>query len=163
MGKVRLDALPNTGLPGIVFAVRPNVDVAKATAIAKVRLTSLAVGGEAPAASLPSVEGGPSGGPTAIRLFPGMNGRVNFLAHALDAKTLAAPAKLEVGATAVTKVAGGTSVLVVDKEGKVTAAPVTVSGSDGDRVVLKDGPVAGTLVVASPEGVSPGDRVKPKE
>jgi RND family efflux transporter MFP subunit len=160
--EVRLDALPDMGLPGIVFSIRPKVDVAKATAIAKVRLTSLASGGgQAPAAALPSGEGTATA--AAIRLYPGMNGRVNFLKKAMDAKTLSAPPKLEVAAAALTRAYGATSVLTVDKEGIVSVVPVTVAGSDGDRMVLAAGPPAGTMVVAAPEGVHSGDRVKSEE
>jgi HlyD family secretion protein len=160
--EVRLDALPDIGLPGVVFSIRPKVDVAKATAIAKVRLTSLATGGgQAPAAALPATDG--SAAPTAIRLYPGMNGRVNFLRKALDAKTLAAAPKLEVAAAALTRVNGSTAVLTVDKEGLVAMVPVTVAGSDGDRVVLSAGPSAGTMVVATPEGIRAGDRVKSED
>jgi RND family efflux transporter MFP subunit len=159
--EVRLDALPNIGLPGVVFSIRPKVDVAKATAIAKVRLTSLAKGGETPAASLPSGEGPQAA--DGLRLYPGMNGRVNFLSKALDAKTLAAPPKLEVAAGALTRLNGSQALLAVDKEGAVTGVPVTVAGSDGDRMVLASGPAAGTMVVASPEGIRPGSRVKAQE
>ena len=70
-----------------------------------------------------------------------MNGHVNFLSKALDAKTLSATPKLEV----------------------VTAAPVTVTGSDGDRLVLSSGPAGGTMVVSAPEGVKAGDHVKSED
>ena len=161
--EVRLDALPNIGLPGVVFSIRPNVDVAKATAIAKVRFTSLANGGESPAAALPAT--GAEGTPSAqsIRLYPGMNGHVNFLSKALDAKTLSATPKLEVVATALVRNGGATSLLTVDKDGLVTAAPVTVTGSDGDRLVLSSGPAGGTMVVSAPEGVKAGDHVKSED
>ncbi len=160
--EVRLDALPGSGLPGVVFAIRPNVDVAKATAIAKIHLTALAAGGEAPEAAVPRGDS-PASSPAALRLFPGMNGRVNFLPRALDAKTLSAPPKLEVAGSAVTTVAGGPAVLVVGKDGRLTAAPVTVGATDGDRVVLRVGPAAGALVVARPEGLAAGQRVKSLE
>ncbi len=137
---VRLDALPGQGMAGQVFSIRPNVDIAKATAIAKVRL------------QLPP-------GALKIPLFPGMNGRVNFLAHAPDAAALQRAPQIEVPAAAVVRQADQSQVYTVDKDGRVAAAHVTTAGVDGDRVILKDGPAAGTLIIASPEGIKPGDRV----
>jgi HlyD family secretion protein len=159
--EVRLDALPTVGLPGEIFAIRPNVDPAKATAIAKVRLTALAAGGESPAAAIPSPE--QNAKPIEVRLFPGMNGHINFLGKALDAKTLAEPTRIEVPSRALVKQGDRLSLLTVDKDGKVASAPVTVSGSDGDRAILKEGPPAGTLVVATPDDVRPGEHVKAKD
>jgi HlyD family secretion protein len=138
---VRLDALPGQGIAGRVFSIRPNVDIAKATAIAKVRL------------QLPP-------GALKIPLFPGMNGRVNFLAHAPDAAALQKAPQIEVPAGAVVRREDHSEVLTVDKDGKVAAARVVTAGVDGERVILKDGPAAGTLIVAAPAGVQPGDRVK---
>lgn len=138
---VRLDALPGQGILGRVFSIRPNVDIAKATAIAKVRLTL-------PAGKLP------------IPLYPGMNGRVNFLAHEPDAAALRKAPQLEVPAGAIVREGGQSQVYTVDKDGRVAAAEVTTAGVDGDRAILKTGPAAGTLVLAAPEGIKPGDRVK---
>ncbi len=159
--EVRLDALPTVGLAGEIFAIRPNVDPAKATAIAKVRLTALAVGGQSPAASLPA--GDQNAKAIEVRLFPGMNGHVNFLGKPLDAKALGEPPRIEVPARALAKQGDGLSLLTVDKDGKVTAVPVTVAGSDGDRAILKQGPPPGTLVVATPADVRAGDHVKARE
>jgi RND family efflux transporter MFP subunit len=138
---VRLDALPGQGIAGKVFSIRPNVDIAKATAIAKVRLN-------------------PPPGSLKIPLFPGMNGRVNFLAHAPDAAALQKAPQIEVPAGAVVRTSDQSEVYTVDKDGLVAAAKVTTAGLDGERVILKDGPAAGTLILASPEGIKPGDRVK---
>ncbi len=138
---VRLDALPGQGLAGKVFSIRPNVDIAKATAIAKVRLDL------------------PPGG-LKLALFPGMNGRVNFLAHAPDAAALQKAPQIEVPASAVVHQGDQGEVYTIDKEGRVAAARITTAGIDGERVILKEGPAAGTLIVASPEGLKPGDRVK---
>ena len=138
---VRLDALPGQGIAGRVFSIRPNVDIAKATAIAKVRLDL------------------PAGG-LKIPLFPGMNGRVNFLAHPPDAAALQRAPQIEVPAGAVVRVGDQSQVYTVDKEGLVAAAKIVTAGVDGDRVILKDGPAAGTLVIVSPQGIQPGDRVK---
>ncbi|MHB8416918.1 MAG: efflux RND transporter periplasmic adaptor subunit [Myxococcales bacterium] len=159
--EVRLDALPTIGLPGTVFAVRPNVDIAKATAIAKVRLTGLVGDGQSPEAKVPTREGVKAA--EAIRLFPGMNGHVNFLSKALDAKTLSAAPKLEVAASALASAGGSPALLTVEKDGRVAAVPVTIEGSDGDRRVLSAGPPGGTMVVASPSGITPGDHVKTQE
>jgi RND family efflux transporter MFP subunit len=138
---VRLDALPGQGMAGAVFSIRPNVDIAKATAIAKVRL------------QLPP-------GALKIPLFPGMNGRVNFLAHTPDAAALQKAPQIEVPAGAIVRSADQSQVYTVDKDGLVAAVKVATAGVDGDRVILKDGPAAGTLILASPEGIKPGDRVK---
>ncbi len=159
--EVRLDALPTVGLAGEIFAIRPNVDPAKATAIAKVRLTALAAGGQSPAASLPAAE--QNAKPVEVRLFPGMNGHINFLTRPLDAKALAEPTRLEVPSRALFKQGEALSVLTVDKDGKVMAVPVTVAGSDGDRAILKQGPPPGTLVVATPDEARPGEHVQAKQ
>jgi RND family efflux transporter MFP subunit len=138
---VRLDALPGQGIAGKVFSIRPNVDIAKATAIAKVRLDL------------------PPGG-LKIALYPGMNGRVNFLAHAPDVAALQKAPQIEVPASAVVRQGDQSQVYTIDKDGRVVAARITTAGVDGDRVILKEGPAAGTLVIAAPEGFKPGDRVK---
>jgi RND family efflux transporter MFP subunit len=138
--EVRLDAVPGQGMPGHVFSIRPNVDVAKATQIAKVRMEP------------------PTG--LKVRLFPGMNGRANFLAHEPDAAALQRTPQLEVSAAAIVRQGDANSVWAVDKDGLVKLVKVTVSGTDGDRVILKDGPAAGTLVAVTPEGLQPGDRIR---
>src|SRR5262249_12342343 len=102
--EVRLDAMPSRGLAGTVFSIRPNVDPAKATAIAKVRLQPEAKWEPAPAPSGQAVAAAadkPAAPARMIPLFPGMNGRVNFLAHAMDPQAMNAPPKLEVAASAV--------------------------------------------------------------
>jgi HlyD family secretion protein len=139
--EVRLDALPNQGIVGHVFSIRPNVDVAKATAIAKVRMD----------VSDDSVK---------IPLFPGMNGRVNFLAHEPAADALKKAPQLEVPAAAIVRENDQTSVFTVGKDGRVAPAKVALNGTDGERVVLASGPPAGTVVVAVPRAVKPGDRVE---
>jgi HlyD family secretion protein len=138
--EVRLDALPSHGIPGHVFAIRPNVDVAKATQIAKVRM-------EPPAG-------------VKVPLFPGMNGRANFLAHEPDAAALQKAPQLEVAASALVRTGDSTSVYTVDKDGLVKPVRVAISGNDGDRVILKEGPAAGTLVVSQPEGIQPGNHIQ---
>ena len=138
---VRLDALPGQGIAGKVFSIRPNVDIAKATAIAKVRL-------EVPPGQLK------------LPLFPGMNGRVNFLAHAPDAAALQKAPQIEVPAASVVRLGDQSQLFTIDKDGRLVAAKITTAGVDGDKVILKDGPAAGTLIVAAPEGLKAGDRVK---
>jgi RND family efflux transporter MFP subunit len=159
--EVRLDALPSVGLAGEVFAIRPNVDPAKATAIAKVRLTALAEGGQSPAAAVPAVE--QNAKPVVVKLFPGMNGHINFLAKALDAKALAQPTRIEVASRALARQGEALALFTVDKDGKVVPVPVLVAGSDGDRAILQQGPPPGTLVVAAPGEVRPGEHVQAKQ
>ncbi len=139
--EVRLDAWSDRGLAGRVFSVRPNVDPAKATAIAKVRLAPPAAG-------------------TKLTLYPGMNGRVSFLDRAPDPAALARAPQLELPAAAIVQGPSGATVLTVDAQGRVAAVPVTASGTDGDRAILTKGPAAGTLVVVTPEGIQPGDRIR---
>ena len=141
--EVRLDALPSQGLVGHVFSIRPSVDVAKATAIVKVRLDSSPA-----AAHLP--------------LFPGMNGRVTFLPHEPDAQALGKAPTLEVPAAAVVHEGSEASVLTVDKDGRVKVVKVVTAGADGDRMVLKEGPPAGTTIVTHPDGIKSGDRIQQK-
>jgi len=138
--EVRLDALPSQGLVGHVFAIRPNVDVAKATTIVKVRLDSP---------------------PSAVKLLPGMNGKVSFLAHEPNAEALGKAPSIEVPSTAIVQKDGRAEVLTVDKDGRVKAVSVVTAGADGDRVILKEGPPAGTTVVANPDGIKAGDRIEP--
>jgi RND family efflux transporter MFP subunit len=151
--EVRLDAMPSRGLPGTVFAVRPNVDPAKATAIAKVRLAA--------SDKVDGATGGDAGTPHMVPLYPGMNGRVNFLSKPLDPQTINAPPKLEVPASALYATGAGSTVLTIGADGRLLAASITVSGNDGDRLILKQGPAAGTLVVQNPQGLKPGRRAKP--
>lgn len=138
--EVRLDALPNQGIVGHVFSIRPNVDIAKATAIAKVRLNLIDTTVQIP-------------------LFPGMNGRVSFLPQEPSAEALKKAPQLEVPAAAVVRENDQTSLLTVDATGRVARIKVTLNGTDGDRVVLVQGPPAGTTIVAAPAGISPGDRI----
>jgi HlyD family secretion protein len=142
--EVRLDALPREGLVGHVFAIRPNVDVAKATTIVKVRLDSEPPKGR-------------------FKLFPGMNGKVSFLDHEPNAQALGKPPSLEVPAAAVVHRDGEAEVLTVAKDGRVGAARIATAGTDGDRVVLREGPPAGTTIVANPAGIRPGDRIAPNK
>jgi RND family efflux transporter MFP subunit len=163
--EVRLDAMPTRGLAGTVFSVRPNVDPAKATAIAKVRLAETGPSGAAGApgsVDKPGAEANKAVSPW-VALYPGMNGRVNFLAQAVDPAALNTPPKLEVAASALTHTASGPAVLTVGKNGRLDSVHVVVGGSDGDRVVLKEGPPAGAMVVQNPEGLSPGRLVKPQQ
>jgi hypothetical protein len=81
----------------------------------------------------------------------------------VDPAALNGPPKLEVLASAVTHTASGPAVLTVGTKGRLEAVHVVVGGSDGDRVVLKEGPPAGAMVVQSPEGLSPGRLVKPQQ
>ena len=141
--EVRLDALPNQGLVGHVFSIRPSVDVAKATAIVKVRLDPE-----------PTVAN--------ASLYPGMNGRVTFVAHEPDAEGLGKAPTLEVPAAAVVHEGAESQVLTVDKDGRVKAVKVVTAGADGDRVVLKEGPPAGTTIVTHPDGIKSGDRIQQK-
>jgi hypothetical protein len=104
---------------------------------------------------------GEPGPPRMVTLFPGMNGRANFLSKALDAQTLNAPPKLEVAASAISMGANGPFVLTIDSKGVLQAAHVVVGSNDGDRVILKEAPPAGTLVVQNPDGLKPGRRAKP--
>jgi hypothetical protein len=152
--EVRLDAMPSHGLAGTVFSVRPNVDPAKATAIAKVHLSETAKDEAATA---------DAGLPRLVTLFPGMNGRVNFLTKALDPQTMNTAPKLEVAASAVSTGDKGPSVLTLGSNGRLQSVPVVIGGTDGDRVILKEGPAAGTLVVQNPEGLKPGRRAKPQQ
>ena len=137
--EVRLDAVPSRGIPGHVFSIRPNVDVAKATQIAKVKM-------EPPAGAK-------------VPLFPGMNGRANFLTAEPDAAALQKAPQLESPASAIVRAGEATVVYAVDKDGLVKAIKVSTAGTDGDRVVLKEGPAAGTLVVTKPEEIKPGDHI----
>ena len=141
--EVRLDAFPGRGIAGTVFSVRPSVDPAKATAIAKVRL------------ELPT-DGAP------IAVFPGMNGRVSFLEHTLDAAALAKAPELEVPASALVRDGARARLLIVEKDGRLRGVTVATAGVDGDRVRLSEGPPAGTPIVLDPTGLHPGDRVQIK-
>jgi HlyD family secretion protein len=156
--EVRLDAMPTRGLAGTVFSIRPNVDPAKATAIAKVRLSPTE-----PAATDPHVDGAKPAIAPMVALFPGMNGRVNFLTKAVDPGALNSPPKLEVAASAVTSGPAGPSVLTVGPNGRLVAVRIVLGGSEGDRVVLKEGPPAGTAVVQNPDGLKPGQFVKAQQ
>lgn len=138
--EVHLDAAAGQGLVGRVFAVRPVVDPGKATAVAKLRV-------ETPPGFKPA-------------LFPGMSGRVSFVSKLPDSKALSQPPRLEVAAAAVVDTAAGNAVYTFDKNGVVAATLVKVAGTDGDRVVLDSTIPAGTMVVAEPSAVRPGDRIK---
>ena len=139
--EVRLDAQPDHAYAGEVFAVRPNVDPAKATVIAKVRL------------QLPEH-------PDAAALYPGMNARVGFLARPAAAAALAGPPQLQAAAAALVQVGAETIVYAVDDGGRVTRVPVVVGDRVGDHVTLLQGPAAGSLLVVSPERLQDGDQVR---
>ena len=138
--EVRLDAQPNRGVVGHVFSIRPNVDVAKATTIVKVRLDPLAAAAR-------------------LSLFPGMNARVSFLAREPDAQALGKAPTLEVPATAIVRQGSEEQLLTVDKDGRVKATKVVTVSTDGDRVALKEGPPAGTSIVVNPDGIKSGDLI----
>lgn len=133
-----LDAFPDRVYRAVTGTVRPAVDRSKGTATVKVLFQ------ERPAGVLPD-----------------MAAKVSFLSRSLPAQALGRNERLRVPASSVVEREGEPVVLVV-KEGRLSAEPVEVGQRVGDEVVLLEGPPSGTQVVTSPGNLRAGRRVRVK-
>lgn len=96
-------------------------------------------------------------------VLPDMAARVSFLSAALDEKSIAAPAKLVVPASAVVK-RNGADVIFVYDEGDVRQTSVKVGEAVGDGKALETQIPAGTKVILSPPAdLKDGQKVKEKK
>jgi len=96
-------------------------------------------------------------------VLPEMAARVSFLSQQLDAKAMAAPAKLVVPTSAIAQRGGGDVIFVYD-EGNVRMTPVKLGPPFGDGRELESSIPAGTKVVLSPPAsLADGAKVKEKQ
>jgi RND family efflux transporter MFP subunit len=134
-----LDAFPGKRYRCATYMLGKKVDRSKATVKVKVKLVDPADGA-----------------------LPDMSAKVNFLEKELDAAAMKEPAKLIVPGTAVANRDGGKVVFVVS-EGKVKMTPIEVGAAFGDGFVVKQGPSAGTKIVANPPAdLADGASIKEK-
>ncbi|HWI40004.1 MAG TPA: efflux RND transporter periplasmic adaptor subunit [Verrucomicrobiae bacterium] len=133
--EILLDALPDRRFAGVVHAVVPTADRAKATVMVKVRF----------------LEKDP-------RILPEMSAKVAFLERGV--KENEKSPRLAVPPAALITRAQGKGVFLLNGE-RVTEAPVTVGAPLGDLVEITAGLKAGQRIVARPpEGMKDGARVK---
>ncbi|HKA86087.1 MAG TPA: efflux RND transporter periplasmic adaptor subunit [Haliangiales bacterium] len=134
-----LDAFPGKRYRCATYQLGKKVDRSKATVKVKVKFVDAADGA-----------------------LPDMSAKVNFLEKELDASAVKEPAKLIVPGAAVAE-RGGAKVVFVVSEGKVKMVPIEVGAAFGDGFVVKQGPGAGTKVVANPPAdLADGASVKEK-
>lgn len=132
---IEFDALPGERFAGVVDAVVPTVDRAKATVLVKVRFTGID-----------------------RRILPGMSAKVSFLPR--DVRAEDRRARPMVDARSV-KAIGGRHVVFVVEGGRAHLREVTLGRRLKDWVEIPSGPAPGSLVVVDPpEGLRDGSRVK---
>lgn len=137
--EIVLDAYPQLRMRGAVKEIGRRVNRAKATVPVKVKFID-----------------------RKQEVLPDMAARVSFLDSALDEKTLSAPPRRVVPASAVVSRGGGDVIFVLD-DGTVRMTSVKVGPPSGDYRDLESDIPAGTKVVLSPPSdLSDGEKVKEK-
>lgn len=133
--EVQLDALPGRRFPAVVHMIVPTADRAKGTVLAKVRLAELDPG-----------------------ILPEMSAKVAFLERPVAAGET--EARVAVAPRAVARRGGADTVFLL-RDGRASAAPVTVGGKLGDLVVIEAGLAGGERAILDPPArVRDGARVK---
>lgn len=135
--EITLDAYPDTRYDGVVEAIVPTVDRAKATVLTKIRFAN-----------------------RDDRVLPEMSARVAFLsepAGGADQKPLIAIPP----AAVITR--GEQRIVFIVRDGRVEEQAVEAGGPIGNRIEIKSGLRPGERVVTNPpEGLRNGDRIRIK-
>jgi len=133
--EITLDAYPNTNYQGIVQAIVPTVDRAKATVLTKIKFTNLDA-----------------------RVLPEMSARVAFFAEpSSGAEDLS---RVAVNPAAIVS-RGPRRVVYLVRGDRVEEVPVEEGGMAGSLAVITRGLQAGDRVVMNPpEGLRGGDRIR---
>lgn len=138
--EIVLDAYPQLRMRGAVKEIGRRVNRAKATVPVKVKFID-----------------------RKQEVLPDMAARVSFLDSALDEKSLAAPPRRVVPASAVVSRGGGDVIFVLD-DGQVRMTTVKVGPATGDeyRDLESDVPAGTKVVLSPPADLSDGKKVKEK-
>lgn len=134
---VQLDALSDKRFRGVVHAIVPTVDRAKATVLVKVRFLD-----------------------KDVRMLPDMSAKVSFLSRELATYEL--QPRLAVNQSALTG-AGGKSVVYLVQDNKVRETVIATGGKLGDMLEVTAGLKPGDRVVLNPKGLKDGSKVKVAE
>lgn len=134
---IQLDALSDKRFRGVVHAIVPTVDRAKATVLVKVRFLD-----------------------KDTRMLPDMSAKVSFLSRELKSEEL--KARLAVSQSALVSVKGKNIVYLLS-DNKARETVVTTGGKLGDMQEITSGLKPGDRVVLNPKGLKDGTRVKVAE
>lgn len=134
---IQLDALSDKRFRGVVHAIVPTVDRAKATVLVKVRFLD-----------------------KDARMLPDMSAKVSFLSRKLKSEEL--KARLAVSQSALVSVKGKNIVYLLS-DNKARETVVTTGGKLGDMQEITSGLKPGDRVVLNPKGLKDGTRVKVAE
>ena len=134
---IQLDALADRRYRGVVHAIVPTVDRAKATVLVKVKF----------------LDRDP-------RMLPDMSAKVSFLSRELSGEEL--KSRLAVNSYALVD-KNKTSVVYRISDGKVRETVVTTAGKLGDMTEVTSGLKPGDRVVLKPQGLKDGARIKVAE
>jgi len=132
--EIQLDAYPELRLLGEVSRIVPTVDRSKATLLVKVAFAE-----------------------KDARALPDMSAKVGFLQRLPAAGERGAVTAVR--AEAVTKRGEGSAVFLVDKDGRVKRAPVTVARRLGDLLEISGAKAGDRVVLSPPEKLRDGDTV----
>jgi len=134
---IQLDALSDRRFRGVVHAIVPTVDRAKATVLVKVRFLD-----------------------KDTRMLPDMSAKVSFLSREL--KTGELPPRLAVNIAALESVGGKTMIYLIEGE-KVRKTAIMTAGKLGDMQEVTAGLKPGDRVVLKPKGLKDGAKIKVAE
>jgi RND family efflux transporter MFP subunit len=133
--EIALDAYPDTNYEGIVQAIVPTVDRAKATVLTKIRFLN-----------------------RDDRVLPEMSARVSFLSEASSGEN--GKSKAAVNPTAIVS-RGTRRVAFIVRRDRVEEATVEEGGRVGNLIEIKSGLQSGDQVVVNPsERLRGGDRIR---
>jgi HlyD family secretion protein len=134
--EITLDAYPKANYEGIVQAIVPTVDRAKATVLTKIKFTNLDA-----------------------RVLPEMSARVSFLSEPPSGEV--EPSRVAVNPAAIVS-RGPQRVVYLVRGDRVEEVPVEEGGMAGSLAVMTHGLRAGDRVVLNPpESMRGGDRIRP--
>ncbi|PKN17017.1 MAG: efflux RND transporter periplasmic adaptor subunit [Deltaproteobacteria bacterium HGW-Deltaproteobacteria-6] len=134
---IQLDALADLRFRGVVHAIVPTVDRAKATVLVKVRFLD-----------------------KDIRMLPDMSAKVSFLSRKLAEEEI--KPRLAVNQSALVRVKEKNIVYLI-QENKVRMTAVSTGGKLGDMQEITAGLKPGDRVVLKPEGLTDGAKIKVAE
>ena len=134
---IQLDALADKRFRGVVHAIVPTVDRAKATVLVKVRFLD-----------------------KDTRMLPDMSAKVSFLSRELTPEEL--QARLAVNQSALASV-GSRSIVYLIRDNKVRETVITTGGKLGDMLEVASGLKPGDRVVLKPKGLKDGAKIKVAE
>jgi RND family efflux transporter MFP subunit len=134
---IQLDALADLRFRGVVHAIVPTVDRAKATVLVKVRFLD-----------------------KDARMLPDMSAKVSFLSRGLAGEEL--KPRLAVNQTALSSVKGKSIVYLIS-DNNVKETIISIGGKLGDMQEVTAGLKPGDRVVLKPKGLKDGVKIKVAE